>query len=415
MRMTTVLSQLLGLKRTGVRGLEWGPEGLIADVVPSTRVPRCSGCERKARRVYDRYEGRLWRHLDLAGMKLQLRYTMRRVRCRRCGVRVEWVPWAMSGSWFTFEFEDHVGYLAQRCDQSTVSTLMRIGWQSVGKIIERVVERHGDADRLDGLSIIGVDELSYRRHHEYVTVVIDHVEARVVWARPGKSAETLKAFFEELGPERCAQLEAVTIDMSKAFIKAITEASPKAKLIFDRFHVQRLAHDALDKVRRDEFRSIEDPKRKKKLKKTRWALQKNPWNLTPAEERKLSTVQKTNRRLYRAYLLKEALLGILDRRQVNVAREKLEDWIRWALRSQLQPFRKLARTVRKHLEGILAYVSTGLSNGRTEALNGKARTITRRSYGFHSAYGLIAMLFLCCGNIRLWPVHRYPQNHPLNL
>jgi transposase len=298
-----------------------------------------------------------------------------------------------------------VAYLAQRTDKTTLSRLMRISWSTVGAIIQRVLPRHRSADPLEGLTHIGVDELSYRRHHEYVTVIVDHVRGGVVWARPGKNAETLNAFFEELGPERCAQLEAVTLDMSGAYLKAVTEASPQARVIFDRFHVQRLAHDALDEVRREQVREAE-PEERGALKKTRFALHKNPWNLSTLEAAKVAEVQKANQPLYRAYMLKETLAAILDGRQINVARKKLLEWIGWAARSRLAPFRKLARTLRGHLEGILAYVATGLSNGRTEGLNGKIRTITRRSYGFHSAHSLIALIFLCCSGINLLPVHR---------
>jgi transposase len=327
------------------------------------------------------------------------------VSCPRCGVVVELVPWAENQSWFTYEFEEQVAYLAQRADKTTLSTLMRISWRTVGAIIERVLPRHRSADPLDGLTHIGVDELSYRRHHEYVTVIVDHVRGAVVWAHPGKNAETLNTFFQELGKERCAQLEAVTLDMSGAYLRAVTEASPKARVIFDRFHVQRLAHDALDAVRREEVREA-GPEERGALKKSRFALHKNPWNLSSLEAAKVAEVQKTNRPLYRAYLLKESLAAILDGRQVNVARQKLLEWIDWATRSRLRPFCKLARTVRSHLEGILAYVATGLSNGRTEGLNGKIRTITRRSFGFHGASSLIALIYLCCSGITLQPIHR---------
>ena len=143
---------------------------------------------------------------------------------------MERLPWADPGSWFTRPFEDHVGYLAQRCDKTTISSMMRVAWDTVGAIIQRVVARRDDGDALDGLTQIGVDELSYRRHHEYITVVVDHRRGHVVWAQPGKNSDTLKAFFDELGPERCAKLEAVTIDMSAAYIKAVTECSPQAKL-----------------------------------------------------------------------------------------------------------------------------------------------------------------------------------------
>lgn len=415
MRATTLLRILLGLNHIRVLGFHLEERGLVVDIAPSWRVPRCSCCKRKVRRGYDDYEGRRWRHLDLAGIKLHLRYDIRRVSCPRCGVKVELVPWAEPGSWFTREFEDMVGFLTQRLDKTTVSRLMRVAWETVGSILTRVVARHGKDDRLDGLRYIGVDELSYRRHHKYVTIIVDHERGEVVWAREGKNAETLKMFFEHLGPERCSELEAVTIDMSAAYIKAVSEATPEAMVIFDRFHVQRLAHDALDEVRRDEVRNVVDKRSRKGLKKSRWALQKNPWNLNQAEHEKLVEIQALNKRLYRAYLLKESLLGILDRRQGNVARRKLEEWLRWAVRSRLRPFVKLSRTIRCHMEGILNYIRTGLSNGRSEGLNGKIRTITRRSYGFHSATSLIAHIFLCCSGIILGPIHHYPHMSGLEI
>jgi len=405
MRATTLLGKILGLKKTRILGAMFDDLGLVVDVAPTTRVPYCSSCGRRVRVVRDRYQGRRWRHLDLAALRVWLRYTIRRVGCPRCGVVVELVPWAENQSWFTYEFEEHVAYLAQGTDKTTISTLMRIGWPTVGAIIGRVLPRHQSTDSLDGLTHIGVDELSYRRHHEYVTVIVDHVQGGVVWAHPGKNAETLNAFFEELGKERCAQLEAVTLDMSGAYLKAVTEASPQARVIFDRFHVQRLAHDALDEVRREQVREA-DPEDRDALKNTRFALHKNPWNLSTLEAARVAQVQKTNQPLYRGYLLKESLAAILDGRQVNVARKKLLEWTGWAARSRLRPFCKLARTVRRHLEGILAYVASGLSNGRTEGLNGKIRTITRRSFGFHSATSLISLIFLCCSGITLRPAHR---------
>jgi transposase len=260
---------------------------------------------------------------------------------------------------------------------------MRVAWETVGAIIERVVERRLPGDRLDGLTDIGVDELSYRKHHEYVTIVTDHASGRVVWAHPGKNADTLRKFFEELGEDRSAKLRAVTVDMSKAYITAVKEAAPQARLVFDRFHVQRLAHDALDEVRRAEVRQVDEPEERSALKHSRFALQKNPWNLSGIEHEKLVEVQRTNRRLYRAYLLTESLAAILDRRQAHVVENKLSEWVAWAAHSQLAPFAKASRTILKYIDGIVAYVATGLSNGRSEGINGKVRTITRRSFGFH--------------------------------
>jgi len=406
-RVTTLLRSLLGLEGTRVLDVNFDEEGLVVDVAPTWRRGHCSACGEPCP-GYDRERGRRWRHLDLAGMTLHLRYDTRRVECPRCGVKVEQVPWAETGSWFTRPFEDHVGYLAQRCDKTTVSDLMRVAWDTVGSIIQRVVARRQPGDALDGLTHIGVDELSYRRHHEYITVVVDHVRGHVVWAQPGKNADTLKAFFAELGTERCAKLEAVTIDMAGAYIKAVTACSPQAQIIFDRFHVQRLAQDAVDEVRRDEARAATSGEERKQLKGTRWQLLKSFWNLSLFDTNRLATLQRDNKRLYRAYLLKEAMVRVLDCRDEWLAKQKLDEWIRWARRSRLEPFKRVAATIREHADGILAYVRSGLSNGRTEGLNGKARTITRRSFGFHSAHGLIALLKLCCSGIHLYPVHHWP-------
>jgi transposase len=407
-RTTTLLRKLLGLKSTRVLNVSFDDECLVADVAPTWRRPRCSECGRTGP-GYDRDKGRRWRHLDVAGMKLVLRYDIRRLSCPRCKlVKVEQVPWGETSSWFTFPFEDHVAYLAQRSDQTTVSASMRVGWETVGAIVQRVVARRRHGDPLDGLTIIGVDELSYRRHHQYVTVVVDHVSRRIVWAREGKDADTLKAFFAELGETRCAKLEAVTIDMSGAYIKAVTEASPEAQIIFDRFHVQRLVQDAVDEVRRDEMRAATSQAERKELKGTRWPLLKSFWNLSLFDSLRLAQLQRENKRLYRAYLLKDAMVRTLDCTSEPLARIKLDQWIRWARRSRLEPFKRVALTISKYVEGILAYVRSGLSNGRTEGLNGKARTITRRAYGFHSASALIALLMLCCSGMHLEPVFHWP-------
>jgi transposase len=409
MRVTTLLRAVLGLKHTRILGFRFTETALVVAVKPTKRSSFCSTCGGGAAR-YD-HRPRTWRHLDACGLEIELEYAIWRVACPRCGVTTEMVPWADPVSGFTYAFEDLVAYLTQRADKTTVSRLMRIAWKTVGRIIERVVARLGDRreERFADLRNIGIDELSYRRHHEYITIVTDHDSGRVVWAAPGKDAETALSFFRELGPDRSKKLETISIDMSKAYKAAVEQAAPHARVVFDRFHVQRLAHDALDKVRREQVRELAGTDEASAVKKTRFALQKNPWNLTQADHEKLAQVQSSNRPLYRAYLLKETLADILDRRQVNVARTKLIEWMAWAARSRLAPFRKAARTIKEHLEGILAYIATGLSNGRAEGMNGKVRTITRRAYGFHGPWSLIALIFLCCSAIVVPPPHRFPH------
>lgn len=407
MRVTSLLKALLGIKQVVVDSVVAEDGAMVVAVRPSWRRPRCSGCGRR-RSGYDQQPERRWRHLDFGGVRVLLQYGLRRVACRRCGVVVEAVPWSPDPeSRFTGDFEDQVAYMAQRCDKTSIGCMFRIAWATVGRIVERVVKRKRPEDPLADLEYIGVDELSYRKHHRYVTLVTDHREERIVWGKEGKSAATLLAFFEALGPEGRKKIKVVTMDMSAGYINAVREAVPQAQIIFDRFHVQQLVSNAMDQTRRDEWqrlRTLGDPEAAKSLKHTRWALLKNPWNLTDNEETRLSKLQQTNARLYRAYLLKESFAAILDRRQPNVVRRELKAWLAWASRSRLAAFVRTAKTIREHLDDILAYIRFRLTNGIVEGLGNKARLITRRAYGFHSAAAVLAMIMLCCTGLWLQPV-----------
>lgn len=412
MRIGTLFRKLLGVTELIVATVSFEERGLVLKVRPRWRRPRCGVC-RKRVAAYDRRPQRYWRHLSLGRVAVWLAYAPRRVSCKRCGVRTEHVPWAAAESRFTLDFEELVAFLAQGTDKTKVRDLMGIAWVTVGEIVERVVTRRLDPGRLDGVRSIGVDEFSYRKHHRYLTVVVDHERQRVIWAAPGRSAETLGSFFKELGLERAFEIKTATVDMAGGYLKALRAWLPQAEVVFDRFHVQQLASDALDEVRRSLVAAIEDPQEAQAVKRSRFALLKNPWNLTRRQKEKVSEVQRSNKPLYRGYLLKETLAKALDYLQPKRAEEALSEWIAWASRSKLKPFVRVARTIRKHFEGITAYVKTRLTNGIVEGFNNKLRMIARRAFGFHSPDPLISMLYLTCGGIALDPP--LPQNHPPEL
>ena len=396
--MTTLLKKLLGIQHLLVTGFAVEEGALVMEVRPSWRRPRCSGCEQRRGR-YDTLAPRRWRHLDFGGGRVYLRYGLRRVSCRACGVVAEAVPWCdVTTARFTTRFEDAVGFLVPRCDTTSVQEMFDSAWVTVGQIVERVMQRQRPADPLDGLMAIGIDELSYRKGHKYVTTVTDQLSGRIVWAADGKNAETLTAFFDALGAERRAAIEVVTMDMSEAYITVVQQTVAHAQIVFDRFHVQKLVNEALDETRREEWRRLRggDKAEAKTVKGLRWPLLNPPWNLTPTQAHRLSTLQPDNNRLYRAYLLKDTFAGILDRHQPHVVTAQLTDWLSWASRSRLPRFVKVARTIRRHLNDIVAYIRWGLTNGIVDGLNNKVRVITRRAFGFHSASALIAMIMLCC-------------------
>ncbi len=308
MRATSVLTKLLDIEQTRVIGFELEEDAVVLVVKARSKRPRCGGCWRKCDRVHDRRQRR-WRHLDVMGVECWLAGEVRRVRCPRCGVTTEMVPWAAPDSGFTRDFETTLAFLAQRMDKTTVTRMMRVAWETVGRVAARVVERMRVKDPLADLKHIAIDELSYKRHHHYITIVINE-RGDVVWAAPGRSADTLRAFFDELGEKRASTLQTVSVDLSPAFTSALKERCPNATIVYDRFHVQRLAHDALDRVRREQVRASSSTTRASAVKHTRWALHKSPWNLSDIDSAKLVRVQRTNKPLYRAYLLKETLAAI---------------------------------------------------------------------------------------------------------
>jgi transposase len=400
-RVTTAFNRLLALTGARVVDVLFGAEGITVRVVLRRRRLVCSGCGQLYRSRYDS-EPRRWRHLDLAGQRCFIEYELRRVRCRDCGVRVEAVPWARPEARHTREFENLVAFCAQQMAKTPICALLRIAWDTVGSIVSRVVADHLDADRLAGLVLIGIDETSYRRGHRYLTQVCDHQSGRIVWVRPGRDAATLQAFFDELGPAGRASIKAISIDTNGGYHKAIREqiaADPdfRPQLCFDPFHVVQLAGRAVDDVRRAEWNTAGKSKtgHGRWIKSVRWSLLKAPERQSERQLAALHEVEHANKRLHRAFLLKEELRLLYQLEDPATADAHLTAWLAWASRSKLKPFVKLARTLREHRHGIIAAIHLGLSNSRMEALNSKVRLLSHRSFGFHGPAPLIALIYLC--------------------
>ncbi|TAK18823.1 MAG: ISL3 family transposase [Myxococcaceae bacterium] len=406
MRGGSVFARLLGLGRAVVEGVTIEEDEVVVRARLRRRdVSRCGVCGRRAP-GYDRGAGRRrWRALDLGATRAFVEAEAPRVSCREHGVVVARVPWARHGSWFTREFEDQAGWLASYCSKSAVCELMRISWLTVGRIIERVVadEQAKRGDRLAGLRRIGIDELSYRKGQRYITAVVCHDSGRLVWAADGRDKKTVARFFDELGKQRCSELELVSSDLGEWITRVVGERCPNATLCLDPFHIVSLASDALDEVRREvwnEARRSGDSAGARWLKGARWALWKRPERLSERQQAKLATIARVNRQLYRAYLLKEQLRIVFQEPDTAAAIALLEAWLAWARRCRIKSFVKLAKTISEHYAGIVATLTHRLSNARTEAVNTTLRLITRRAYGFHSADALIALAMLTVGGLR---------------
>ena len=402
MRVSTAFNRLLRLPGASVIDVSFSAEGVIVTVRLRRRRRVCSRCGQTGRLAIHGRRVKRWRHLDLGASRCIIECELRRLWCRSCGAQFEAVPWARAGSRYTRDFEDVVAWLAQQMAKTPIAGLLRIAWDTVGRIVERVSAEYLDERRLEGLVCIGVDEISYRRHHRYLTSVADHRTGAIVWCRAGRNSATLSEFFAELG-NRKRSIRAVSIDMSGEYQRAIREAVPDAQVCFDPFHVVRLAARATDQVRRDEWNAHERSHTAagRWVKGTRWSLLKAPERQTVGQLATLWEVQHANRALYRAFLLREELRLLYHLPDPRLAPAHLDAWLAWASRSRLRPFVRLARTLRAHRDGILAAIRLGLSNGRLEGLNSKIRLISHRSFGFHSADALIALVYLCCTGITI--------------
>ena len=400
MRISTVFNKLLSLQGAWVRAVQFTAEAIVVTVARRARKHRCPRCKFSTVAGYDQHRG-TWRHVALGKWRVLVQAVVHRLACPSHGVVTEAVPWAQSESRFTLDFEDLVAWLTREMNKTAVTRLIRVTWRTVGRIIERVVARKIDKKRLDDLFVIGIDEVSYRKGHKYLTLVANHSSGDPAWIAEGRSQKTLGAFFDELGPERSAKVEFVTMDMCAPFIAEVKARAPQAEIVFDPFHVVKLASEAIHDVRRTEARIRKGTDEAAVLKGSRWALLKASESLTRKERLHLREVEALNQRVYRGYLLKEELRAMYSCRSAKAASAHLDAWLHWASRSKLRPFVKVARTLRKYRDGVLAAIDLGLSNGRLEGLNNKIGMLKHRAFGFHSAAALIAMIFLCCTKLSL--------------
>lgn len=408
-RSARVWQRLLGLERTVIEQLvmesDEAGDLLVVAVRPRKGARgRCGRCGVRAP-CYDRGPGRRrWRHLDFGTVRVVLEADVPRVNCPWHGPTVVAVPWARHASRFTLAFEDTAAWLAARTAASTVAVLLRVSWRATVGIVARVVaEAAGRVDRLAGLRRIGIDEVAYRKGQRYLTVVVDHDTGRLIWAGAGRDKAAVAAFFDALGSERAAQLTHVSADAAEWIEAVVAERAPQAMRCMDPYHLVAWATDALDKVRRQVWNTERGgtggrTQTSTMLKGARWALWKNPDRLTETQQATLASIQKTNKPLYRAYLLKEQLREIVAVKGDD-GKLLLAAWLRWAGRSRLEPFVKLARSIRRHLHAIHNMLDTGLSNALIEASNTQLRLLTRQAFGYHSAEALIAMATLKRGGI----------------
>jgi len=338
-----------------------------------------------------------YRHLNFFQHECVLEVRTPRVKLPDGSVRLVEPPFAGKLAGFTLLFEALVLMLGVQMPFAAVARIVGISAHRVLAICERYVALALDAADFQGVTALAIDETSRARGHDYITLAADAVQRRVLAVAPGREAKTIAAITAELAAHGCPpeQIDSVSIDMSPAFIKGCTEQLPNARITFDKFHVVWHAKAAVDKMRRIEQRSD------KSLKGLRWALLKDRANLRPEAAADLDALiaRMSTVRTARAWVYKEQLREILERRQINVVRAMLKHWCTCVMRSKVEPMKEVAALVRRHLEGIVAWAQTRQTNGFLEALNGLFQAAKRRARGFTRFSTIKTVIFLIAGKL----------------
>ncbi len=375
-------------------------------------LPVCSKCMQK-RPGYDTLNDRTFEFVPLWAIAVFFLYAPRRADCPRCGVTVELMPWANGKSGITTTYAWFLSSWAKSLSWAETARRFRTSWQTVFRSVTMAVDWGRSHANYAGITSIGVDEIAWKKGHKYLTVAyqIDHGTKRLLWIGRDRTMATFNGFFDWLGKERTSSIRFIATDMWRAFLTVSAKRAPTAMRILDRFHIAGLFSKAIEKVRRDEVVELRRKGRAPTLTKTRWVLLKRTQNLTEKQRGRLSELLRVNLRTVRAYLLKEDFHPFWGYVRVFRAARFLDQWTAEAMRSRIEPMKKVAQTLRTHQPLLLNWFRArgAFSHGATEGLNNKARVTTRRAYGFRTYGHAEIALFHTLGALPEpdWLAHRF--------
>ena len=408
MRDTDFYERILGLEAP------WRVEGvqlsvaekrvdirLTHDAGVSWSCPHCGrslGC-------YDHVAQRTWRHLDTCQFQTLLHARLPRVQCPEHGVVQVAASWAEPHSRFTLLFERWIIDVMQQC--STVSgacELLGIGWDQAFGVMQRAVARGRARKAAEPIEHLGVDEKAFRKGHSYMTIVCDLDAGTVEHVAEDRTAESLAEYLRGLTDEQRAGIEAVAMDMWPAYIKAAGDHLPGAaqKIVFDRFHIVKLLNDAVDQVRRREHKTLRRAD-DQSLTGTKQLWLYGRENVPAKHTEQFDQLKDSNLKTARAWAIKETLRDLWDYRSPGWARKFFDRWFGWARRSQLEPIKKVALTLKRHLDNILTYFRHRITNGVAEGLNSKIMSIKRKARGHRNKENFKTAIYFFCGGLDLYP------------
>jgi transposase len=356
----------------------------------------CPECKAAGCPVHDTTE-KTWRHLDFFQHQAFLTARTPRITCTKCGVRLVTVPWARPNSGFTLLFEGFAMALAMHLPIAVAAGFLQITDQRLWRVVFHYVDAAVARMDLSGVTRVCIDETAAKRGQNYITLVVDSDERRVVFVADGRSADTVRQFADHLEARGgdASRIKQACIDMSPAFISGVGENLTEAEITFDRFHVMKLIGDAVDEVRRAEVKT------RPELKGTRYVWTKNAPNLTANQSTMLDALASTNLKTARAWRMRLAFQDIYAQPTRDWGTLFFDKWISWAKRSRLEPMKAVARTMDKHRNGILAWFDSRISNGLIEGINSLVQAAKAKARGYRNSKTLKAVTYMIAGKLDL--------------
>jgi transposase len=374
---------------------------LVHLVNDQERLP-CPTCGELSPRYDSRH--RRWRHLDTCQFQTILCADVPRVQCQQHGVGQIWVPWAEPGSRFTALFEALAINWLREASLSAVARQLGLSWKAIDVIQQRAVQRGLRRRTVKLPKRLGIDETSFQKRHEYVTVVVDQEQATVVHVADGRGREVLDDFFGQFSADELGAVESVAMDMWQAYIRAAEHHIPDAerKIVFDKFHVAQHLSQAVDRVRRAEHRALTEGG-DNSLKRSRYLWLQNPATMKDETLDRLDALRCSSLKTARAWAIKQFAATLWSYRHRGWARKAWLRWYSWAIRSRLEPIKRVARMIKRHLEGVLNAVVTGITNARSEGINARIQWLKTTACGFRNRHRFRNAIYFHLGGLDLLP------------
>jgi transposase len=367
-------------------------------VKPHKNGCRCPHCNQRGK-IVRTMDVRSWRDIVVCGFKVIFFYAPRIIECKTHGYVQENIPWADPYAKVTHRLEFQILIYCQLMTQKAAAKLLCLATSTLSDLLHRIINRVREGHKIEDIKSIGIDEVSYAKGRKFITVIYDLDKSRVVWVGKGKGRDTVDNFFNnELTDVQKKKIKWGSCDMYQTYIDALEYHCPNITVVLDRFHVAKALNEALDNARKEEWQNI-DEKNRKSFKGIRWLLFKHASKRTEKETEMINSLRKSNRRIHRAWILKDEFNQVWDCSTVEEAQIFLKRWMTTALKSRLEPIRKFVRTVRKHSERIVSFVASGLSNAKAEGINRIIKIIKNRASGFRSLNAFIDMIYLTIGDL----------------